>query len=175
MQDNNMDYVPANIVKMLFEQSQNAINANTVAIKEMTNAMHELSRTMVAPPTKQNILDEIREHEDSCGERVRETCQLIDEIVKEEDEKQKSKKIEVEKQFNTISLSLDSIKGLMDGLLSRVNLMITVVLIVFSIAGAVYMFVTNSVNSSVKQALDDHIKVETNTSKPVTGVTNATK
>lgn len=175
MQENNMDYVPANIVKMLFEQSQNAINANTAAIKEMTGSVNELTKVMAAPPTKQNIMDEIKEHESNCGDRVKETCDMIDEIVREDEEKQKTKKIEVEKQYTSITSMLDNIKTGVNSVLGRVNLMITVVVIVLGVVSIIYFFVTSSVNTSVKQVLDEHIKVENNINKNGTGVPNAIK
>jgi len=153
MQENNMDYVPANIVKMLFEQSQKAIEANTIAVDKMTSAVNELTKFMALPPTKRDILDEIKEHEGNCGIRSKE--------IMEDDEKfQANRRIEDEKRYSSISNGLNTIQAKVNTVYNKVNLMITVVLIVFGLLSITYIYVNNSVNTSVKQVLETHIQNE---------------
>jgi len=155
-----MDYVPADIVKMLFEQSKNAIDANTTAITKMTESVNELAKVMAAPPTKRDILDEIKEHENHCGNRVKETCEKLENIVDDEEKLQANKKLEDEKRHNVITNGLGTIQGKVNAVHNRVLLMIAVVLIAFSLISITYIYVNNSVNSAVKSVLESHIEKE---------------
>lgn len=158
MQDSNMDYVPADIVKMLFDQSQKASESNTLAVKEMTEAVNELAKVMALPPTKRDILDEIKQHEIHCGVRVKETYTVLDKMVTEEEKKQNSRKTEQEKENINITSILNSIKTSIDTMVSKVNVMITVVLITFTLLTITYIFVNSYVNSNVKKVVEETIK-----------------
>lgn len=158
MQDSNMDYVPADIVKMLFDQSQKASESNTLAVKEMTEAVNELAKVMALPPTKRDILDEIKQHETHCGVRVKETYTVLDKMVTEEEKKQNSRKTEQEKENINITSILNSIKTSIDTMVSKVNVMITVVLITFTLLTITYIFVNSHVNSNIKKVVEETIK-----------------
>lgn len=145
--DNKMDYVPADIVKMLFEQSKNAIDSNTIAIKEMTNSVNELSKILAAPPTGRDILDVIKEHEIHCSTRVKENIIDIEKI-----------EVEDEKRFNTITTNLGTIKEKINTIQGRINLMILVVSITFTLISITYVYVNNSVNTSIKHVLEENLK-----------------
>jgi hypothetical protein len=161
MQDNNMDYVPADIVKMLFDQSQKASESNTLAVKEMTEAVNELAKVMALPPTKRDILDEIKEHEEHCGIRVKETYTILDKMVVEEEKKQNSRKLEHDKENVNVVSILNSIKTTMDTMVSKVNIMIAVVLITFTLLTITYIFVNSHVNSNIKKVVEETIKENT--------------
>lgn len=158
MQDNNMDYVPADIVKMLFDQSQKASESNTLAVKEMTESVNELAKVMALPPTKRDILDEIKEHETHCGTRVKDTYTVLDKMVAEEKEKQNTRKTEEEKQNTNIVSILNGIKTSVDNMISKVNVMITVVLITFTLLTITYIFVNTYVNHNIKKVVEETIK-----------------
>lgn len=147
----NIDYVPANIVKMLFEQSQHAIESNTLAVKEMTNSVNELAKIIALPPSNRDILDEVKVHENQFTEKIKEVCYDKEEVDKEN-------KTELEKYFKVTNDNITEIKTDVGTLKSRVNTMIAVVLIVFSLLAISYLFVSSSIHSSIEthvsQAMD---------------------
>lgn len=168
MQD-NMDYVPAQIVKMLFEQSQHAIESNTVAVKEMTDSVNDLAKIMALPPTKRDILDEVKNHEEKCGIRTKETYQVLDDILEDEEKKQNICKTETDKKFSSIETHIIDIKKDVGTLKSKVNTMITIVLITFSLMSVIYIFVNHAVNNNIKQTIQETVKEYIiNTNKDIT-------
>lgn len=153
-----MDYVPAEIVKILFEQSCNAIESNTKSVKEITASVNELAKIMSLPPTKRDILDEVKSHEDKCNIRTKETYQVLDNIIEDDDKKQDACKIEIERQFNNIEAIVKKICNDVDIMKSKVNTMIMIVMIAFSLMSVIYVFVNHSVNSNIKQTISETIK-----------------
>lgn len=150
MEDN---LVPADIVKLIFEQTQKSIESNTVTVKDMTEAVNELARIISYPPTKQNILDEVKSHEEKSADRKKETCDILDDLFDEDDKKNCLVKMDLDKQFTSLNDSVVEIGKDVKSLKNKVLTMITVVLIAFGLISIIYIFVNNSVNSNIKQLI----------------------
>lgn len=147
----NIDYVPAEIVKMLFDQNQKAIESNTIAIKEMTKAVTDLANFIAYPPTNKDISVQIKEHDDNLNQHIKDSCL-------EDEKKLKEQKDDIDTSFKEIKNSIKTMSETVDTLKSKVNTMIAIVLIAFSLATTIYVIINTVVNSNVKTTIETTMK-----------------
>ena len=143
--------VPADIVKLIFEQTQKSVETNTLAIKDLTLAVNDLIRAITSSPSHKDITECIKNMETKTHEFRKDICDKQDR--------------ENEKRYNEQNKILYKISDMVKELKTKTMTMITIVLITFSLMTVSYIFVNNAINHSVNKNIKAAVEESINKDK----------
>ena len=156
--DDKTALIPEGIVYKLFDQCVKGNEANDQAIKELANAVGNLTNTITTPPMNKDVLDVIGKHDNDVKNIHKTTIDAIQNHDQRDETRisgiyDNLKDTVTDDDCTKIDTHLTDIDVKVTSLSNSVITMIMIVLITFSLMTVSYVFVRHGINQTVQDCV----------------------
>jgi len=160
--DDKTALIPEGIVYKLFDQSIKGNEANAQAIKELANAVGNLTNTITTPPMNKDVLDVIGKHDNDVKNIHKTTIDAIQNHDQRDETRisgiyDNLKDTATDDDCTKIDTHLTDIDVKVTSLSNSVITMIMIVLITFSLMTVSYVFVRHGINQTVQDCVTEQL------------------